>query len=335
MASSDNGSLAPLIPRLAQARVLVIGDLVLDQFIYGLTDRISREAPVPIVRETRRDQRPGGAANVVANLRALGARTKVLGVVGKDDAGRNLRDLLSHVGVATTGLVVSSTRPTEAKTRILAGGLSTTPQQVVRLDQGSHEPLDEKTAAKLVTALEKALPSVDLVAVSDYGLGTFVPAVVRAVRKAARTKPVVVDSRFDLKRFGKVTVIKPNAPELEAATGRRADDARSAARAARYLAAELELEAVLLTRGHEGLCLAGSRGKATHLPPHGPPEAVDVTGAGDTVLACFCAALASGASFEDAARLANIAGGIVVQKPGTEVASLAELEAAVRTGGGR
>jgi rfaE bifunctional protein kinase chain/domain len=309
--------------------VVVAGDLVLDRFIYGRTDRISREAPVPIVRETGREVRPGGAANVVANLCALGVDVRVVGVVGDDGSGQTLRGLLEEAGARCRGLIVARGRPTEAKTRILAGGLSLTPQQVLRLDQGAGGPVDDRVTRRLGAALERALSGAGALAISDYGLGTCTVGLRRALRRARRRAFVAADARFDLEAYAGVHLVKPNAPELEAATGLPVRDARGAARAARRLASTLRLEAVLVTRGHEGLCLAPASGRALHLPPHGPPEAVDVTGAGDSVLAAFCAAVATGADLPAAARIANVAGGLAVQKPGTAVVGAEELAAAL------
>ena len=327
-------ALAPWPAKLKRARVLLVGDLVLDEYVYGLSDRISREAPVVVVRETRRERVLGGAANVAAGLRAYGANCTVVGVVGDDEAGAELVGRLRDRGASVSGVVRVPGHPTATKTRILAGGLSTTPQQVLRLDRGAngHE-VPPDAVARLRAAVAKALPRADVVVVSDYGLGVLARPLVRDLCRAAGDRPLLVDSRYDLPRYAGATLLKPNAPELEAASGRRVTDATSAARAARHLARHLGVEAVLVTRGHAGLTFQPRTGRALHLPVFGPPEAVDVTGAGDTVLATLAAAAAAGADWQVAARLANVAGGLVVQKPGT--ATLDPEELAVALAGGK
>lgn len=322
--------IASWVPRLSEARVVLVGDLVLDEYVYGLSDRISREAPVVVVRETDRARVLGGAANVVANLCALGARCHAVGALGDDAMGAEIVERVRALGARAAGLVRVPGRATELKTRILAGGVSTTPQQVLRLDRGANgTPLPAAAAERVRDRLRAAAAKADLVVVSDYGLGTLAPPVIREVVRLARTVPVLVDSRYDLRAYAGVTLVKPNAPELEAAAGRPVTGADEAVRAARALARQLGLEAVLVTLGHQGLVLQPKAGRTLRLPVHGPPEAVDVTGAGDAVMASFAAAVAAGASWEIGARLANVAGGIVVQKPGTATVAAEELAAAL------
>lgn len=320
--------------RLRRARVLLVGDLVLDEYVYGRSDRISREAPVVVVRETGRTRVLGAAANVAANLCALGARCTVVGVVGDDEAGGELASRLRDRGALTGGLVRDRGRPTATKTRILAGGLSTTPQQVLRLDRGADDaPAAGEVLSRLRAAVARALPKADVVVVSDYGLGVLAGPLIRDLCRAAPARPVLVDSRHALSTYAGATLLKPNAPELEAATGRAVTDAASAGRAARHLARRLGAEAVLVTRGHAGLTFQPKDGRALHLPVFGPAEAVDVTGAGDTVLATLAAAVAAGADWPVAARLANVAGGLAVQKPGTATVDAEELAGSVAGGG--
>ena len=324
--------LRSIVARLSDVRVAVVGDLVLDEYVYGRSERISREAPVVIVREMRREHVLGAAANVAAGVLALGAHCIPLGVVGRDAEGGRVRELLAQRGAADWGIVASAEWRTELKTRILAGGASTTPQQVLRLDRGNRVGLPKAAVLRLLEALGRAAREADVVVVSDYGLGTFVPAVMREVRALARRRPVLVDSRFALASWRGATWAKPNLPELEAAVGGPLERAADVTRAARRLKRQLGLEGVLLTRGHEGMTVLHGDRRPVHLEVFGPGEAVDVTGAGDTVMATFATALGAGASPTAAARLANVAGGLVVQKSGTATVDRAELEAALERG---
>ncbi len=321
--------LTSIVSSLREARVLLVGDLVLDTYLYGCCDRVSREAPVVIVRETRRESMLGGAGNVAAGLRALGAEVEVVGVVGDDSAGDALRSLLSSLGINGKGLVRVEGRATECKTRILAGGLSTTPQQVLRLDQGETSPVGAAAQKAVRGRIASAARKADVVAVSDYGSGLLTPALRRHVVRLTKKKPVLVDARYDLLGYVGATLVKPNLPELEAALGQRFETTSEVARGARRLRSKLGARAVLVTRGHQGLTLQGEHGSALHLPVHGLPAAVDVTGAGDTVMATLAASVAAGASLADATRLANVAAGLVVQKPGTATVSADELAVAL------
>ncbi len=314
------------LPDLAGLRVAVAGDFVLDRYLYGQTERISREAPVPIVRYEREEQMLGGAGNVAHNLAALGVRVEAVGVVGRDWAGRAVRALCRRAGIGVEGLRPVRGFATPLKTRILAGALHTTRQQLLRLDRG--EPL--ASDAPVAQALLAALAGADALIVSDYGLGNAGPAVARLAARAARRIPVCVDSRYGLGRFPGVTVAKPNVPELAALAGSPVGSEAALARAAKRLLLAKRWQALLVTRGRDGLTLFRRGERPRRWPVFGPAEAVDVTGAGDTVLATFAAVLAATGEAERAADLANVAGGLVVQKPGTATVTLAELGAALR-----
>jgi len=314
------------LPDLASLRVVVAGDFVLDRYLYGCTERISREAPVPIVRFEREEQKLGGAGNVAQNLAALGVRVEAVGLVGRDWAGRTLRALCRRAGIGVGGLGLLPDFQTPQKTRILAGALHTTRQQLLRLDLGAPLGSDAPVARSLKAALRGA----DALVVSDYGLGNAGAAVARLAASAARTMPVCVDSRYGLGRFPGVTVAKPNVPELSALAGAPVDSEAALARAAQRLLLAKRWRALLVTRGRDGLVLFRRGERARFWPVHGPAEAVDVTGAGDTVLATFTAVLASTADPVRAADVANVAGGLVVQKPGTATVTLRELAAALR-----
>jgi rfaE bifunctional protein kinase chain/domain len=320
---------ARLIERMARTKVVVLGDLVVDEYLYGETERVSREAPVLIVRHESTESKPGGAANAAANVAALGATVMPVGVVGRDAPGRVLRDWFQAAGARVDGIVIHPERITETKTRILAGGRSTTRQQMLRVDRADPRPLTSPLRRTLAARLEKACTEADALIVSDYGSGLIDEGLVAVAREVARRIPVCVDSRYDLRRYKGLTVVKPNEPELEAAIGRplRSDD--DVERAGRALLAELSAKALVVTRGRHGMWVFEPAHPTVRIPVFGPAEAIDVTGAGDTVLATFASALGAGASFVEAAGLANVAGGIVVQKPGTATCTAAELKVAL------
>jgi rfaE bifunctional protein kinase chain/domain len=321
-----NADLSPLLERFAGARVAVLGDLVADEFVYGETERISREAPVLIVRYESAELKPGCGANAIANLCALGARVQAVGLVGSDDTGRKLRALLRAAG-ADDSSVFEVEGPTATKTRVLAGGKNTRRQQIVRVDRDGPKAPAAGLAQKLVQALAAA--KCDAILVSDYGLGLLSPPLVDAVRSlAAQGKTVCVDARYGLSQYTGVTLAKPNEVELEAAVGRPiGDDPLALEQAGRELLQGLKAKSLLVTRGRTGMALLRPGAATALVPVHGSADAVDVTGAGDTVMSATTLALAAGADPIQAMRLANVAGALKVQKPGTATVSLAELQA--------
>ena len=311
--------------------VVVVGDLIADEYLFGKPARISREAPVLILRFTEREVRLGGAANAAHNVHALGARVLPVGVVGRDAGGDELLALFHAAGVATDGVVTENGRPTPVKTRIMAGGYQATRQQVVRLDRepaGEPQTITEDALVARLTALGARA---DAFLVSDYGYGTVTPRVFERVRAIAhRTGAIVtVDSRYQLPRFTGVTAATPNEAELEQLAGGPTDDEAGVDKAGRELLERLEARLLLVTRGSRGLALLERDGATTFIPIHGTDEIADVTGAGDTVISAFTTALAGGAVPIDAATLANVAGGIVVMKRGTATVSPAELAEAL------
>ena len=329
----DAGRLEALVRALEGRRVLVLADLVADEFVYGRVERISREAPVLILKHDATDVRLGGGANAVHNIRTLGGRPLPFGVLGRDEHGRRLRTLLREKGITTKGVLAAAGYPTPVKSRILAGRAHSTKQQIVRLDR--HALLPPRSAAR--RAVERALRRfrgpVDGVLVSDYGFGLLDAALVRAAVAFARGRrvPVTVDSRFALLRFRGMTAVTPNEPEVEEALGITiGHDRRRLEAAGRTLLERLRCRAVLVTRGGDGMALFEPGRAPLHIPIHGTDEVADVTGAGDTVIATFTLALAAGATPAEAARLANCAGGIVVMKHATATVSAEELRAAVR-----
>jgi rfaE bifunctional protein kinase chain/domain len=324
--------LGALVDRFSGRTVVVIGDLIVDEYLFGRPARISREAPVLILRFADREISLGGAANAVNNVHALGARVVPIGVVGRDAAGDELIALLSTSGIPTDGIVMEPGRRTPMKTRIMAGGYQATRQQLVRLDRepdGEPKPISEDALVERLTALAERA---DAIIVSDYGYGTVTPRVLERIRVVARRSGVVVtiDSRYDLPRFTGFTAATPNEAELEALAGVPADDERAVEKAGRQLLERLDARLLLVTRGSRGMALLEREGSTTFIPIHGTDEIADVTGAGDTVISAFTVALAAGATPLEAATLANVAGGIVVMKRGTATVSAAELAQALR-----
>jgi rfaE bifunctional protein kinase chain/domain len=324
-----------LVDGFSGRRVLVLGDLIADEFIYGEVSRVSREAPVLILKYDATQILAGGAGNAANNVAALGGRATLSGLVGSDAEGRRMLASF-HRGVDKTYVIRARQYRTPVKTRILAGGVHAARQQVVRIDRDTGWPLDETVSRALAKKIEPALDNCDAVLLSDYGSGLITPALADLVRRAlARRKrrraiPVLLDSRYRLFDYRGLTTCTPNESEVEAALGVQIDDDLDALeRAGRLLLRRTGMQAVLITRGSRGMALFQPKQPTVHVPIFGADEVTDVTGAGDTVNATFGLALAAGASFYEAARLANYAGGLVVMKRGTATVSAKELSDAV------
>ena len=324
-----------LIGACAGRRVLVIGDLIADEFIYGEVARVSREAPVLILKYDATEVVPGGAGNAANNVAALGARALVAGMVGADVEGRRLLSAFAR-GVDTRQIVRAKQYRTPVKTRILAGGIHSSKQQVVRIDRETDWPLSDAVSEAFAKKLTTALADCDAVLLSDYGSGLVTPelaASIRALldkRSSTRAVPIVVDSRYRLLDYTGLTACTPNQSELEAALGVHIDDDLDRLeRAGRTLLRKTGMKAVLVTRGSRGMALFEPKQPTVHVPIVGSDEVADVTGAGDTVIATMTTALAAGASFTEATTLANYAGGLVVMKRGTATVSARELATAV------
>ncbi len=328
----DPANVLALIEALHGRSVAVIGDVVADEFIYGRVSRVSREAPVLILEYDSTSIVPGGAGNAANNVAALGGRAALVGVVGRDEVGQRLTKAF-HRGVSVAGVVRSGSHQTPVKTRILAGGVHSAKQQVVRMDRAAGARFDRQTMTAFEAAAFKAAVAADAVLVSDYGGGLVTPALVArlkaALRRAGHPVPVLVDSRYQLLKYRGLTACTPNESEVEQALGVRINDnLRTLERAGRQVLAQTRMDAVLVTRGSRGMALFIQGTPTLHIPIFGSDEIADVTGAGDTVMATLALALGAGASFESAARLANYAGGLVVMKRGTATVSAEELRAA-------
>jgi rfaE bifunctional protein kinase chain/domain len=330
----DSADVLALIDALPGRRVAVVGDVVADEFVYGRVARVSREAPVLILEYDSTQVVPGGAGNAANNVAAIGGSAFLASVVGRDEPGRRLIQAL-HPRVNPRTLVRPARRTTTIKTRILAGGIHSAKQQVVRIDRVSSEALDKTTREAFFRAAVSAAIRSDAVLVSDYGGGLVSPALVSKLRaemkRAGHPVPILVDSRYKLLSYSGLTACTPNESEVEQALGVRInDDARVLERAGREILEQTKMQAVLITRGSRGMALFVPREPTVHIPIFGSDEIADVTGAGDTVMATMTLSLAAGATFELAARLANYAGGLVVMKRGTATVSASELRDAVR-----
>jgi D-glycero-beta-D-manno-heptose-7-phosphate kinase len=328
-ASVDIGRLLDLVAAFSQQTICVVGDFVLDEFVSGEISRVSREAPVLILRHRRTESYPGGAANAVNNLADLGARVLPVGVVGEDTGGDRILEYFRAKDVNLSGILRSSHWVTTTKTRYLAGWTHTTEQQVLRVDREPDAEVPANLQAQIARKARQAARTAGAVLISDYGLGAASPSLVRGLP----AKRVTLDSRYRLLEYRNagVTAATPNEPEIEAAYHShvgtdigKLDDLGQRARR------DLSLEALLVTRGKDGMAIFEPNRPTQHLPIYGSDAPVDVTGAGDTVIAVFTLALAAGATYLEAAHLANYAGGIVVMKRRTATVTREELEAALR-----
>jgi D-glycero-beta-D-manno-heptose-7-phosphate kinase len=327
----DSGKLLALLNRFRQCRLLVVGDLMLDHFIRGEVERISPEAPVPVVRIISESFQLGGAANVIHNIRTLGGQVTACGVVGRDEAGKRLLATLERLGVSTEGIATAAGFQTTQKTRIIASPRN---QQIVRLDRENSHRIDGKTARRLCNFVERHVDRCSALVLSDYGKGVVHPKLLDLIGELSEKKKVrcIVDpKRENFTRYRCATLLTPNKDEASQASGVRIHDRRSLREAGQKLLAEWNSEAVLITRGQEGMSLFRRDGQIRDFPT-AAREVFDVTGAGDTVVAACALALASRSSYEVAAVLANLAAGIVVGEVGTFAVPLERLKKVIRNG---
>lgn len=333
--SMDLAALGEIVERFAGKTIVLTGDFVADEFQSGEISRVSREAPVLILRHRETRIVPGGGANAANNLAALGAAVIPVTVVGDDATGEALATHFKRRSDSVSGIIPTSRWTTPTKTRYLAGWTHTVAQQVLRVDREPAGPPPGKALEKVSQKLKQKLRSADALAVSDYGFGVASPELIREAAGSTKRKlPVTLDARYQLDRYANcgITAATPNEAELEAlhhkTIGR---DAEALARCGQATLKKMKIESLLVTRGKDGMALFERGGGQMQIPVHGSDQAVDVTGAGDTVLAAFTLALASGASALEAAQIANIAGGLVVMKRGTAVVTRAELLGAIRS----
>jgi rfaE bifunctional protein kinase chain/domain len=337
---SSQGSSAPdlmalgeWVERFEGKRVVVLGDFVADSFQSGDIARVSREAPVLILRHRETRVVPGGGANAAHNFVALGAKVFPISVIGDDAAGEQLLQQFSAMKVDVSGVLRISGRVTPTKTRFLAGWAHTVGQQVLRVDYEPETPLGESHLRKIQSLVKAKTETADALAISDYGFGVVNPSTVRAGPSLKRNIPISLDSRYRLTEYRRsgVTTATPNEAELEAIhhtnIGR---DTAALERCGRTTLKEMKLSSLVVTRGRDGMAVFEPGRPTAHIPVHGSDQAVDVTGAGDTVLAAYTLSLASGASPIEAAHIANIAGGVVVMKRGTATVTREEVLNAIR-----
>jgi rfaE bifunctional protein kinase chain/domain len=323
--------LSSILDAFAGRRIAVIGDYVLDRFVYGHPKRVSREAPVLILRFWKEENLPGGAGNTAANVRSLGGVPMLLGAVGDDEEGRAIRRILSSRGIDTDGLASVPGYATPTKTRILGGAPHAIKQQIVRYDREDALPPD--AAARVLALVSDAARNADAAILSDYGYGSVSPGAVAPLRSVLRpAAPILVDSRHALLDFGGVDAVTPNEEEVEESVGfELGDSLETLGRAGIALRERIGCANVLVTRGSRGMALLPAQGPPEVIPVHGTDQVADVTGAGDTVLATFALALAAGATPLESALLANFAGGVVVMKMGTATVTREEIARAIES----
>lgn len=328
--TQEQERLAAIVRRFPQKKVVVVGDIVADQFLYGAINRVSREAPVLILRYENTHTSPGGAANCAANLATLGANANLVGLVGNDEAGNELLKTLSEANVKLDGVIQSSHVKTTTKVRVLAGQQHSTRQQVIRIDYENGFP-DNLLNEQLMERLEAALDNADAIIISDYNYGIANEKVTTVLRNVAKSRgvPLLVDSRFRLSEFSDCTSATPNEDEVEQLLDRSLNTVSELEAASIELREKLSYQSLLVTRGGHGMMLIEDGKPPLHIEAVGSHEPVDVIGAGDTVIATYALALASGSSFEDAAKLANHAGGVVVMKRGTASINRQEILSSV------
>jgi rfaE bifunctional protein kinase chain/domain len=326
--SKGTERLKKIVETFPQATVTVVGDLVADEFIFGEISRVSREAPVLILKHRERIVVPGGGANAINNLADLGVNVLPVGVVGDDEAGRLLLKAFRHKHIPVSGVLKDKSYTTVTKTRILAGMTHTARQQVVRVDREPEAEPNRHLKRELVLAAREYARASDALLISDYGYGAASPAILNAIRERGRLDgvPVVLDSRYRMLQYSGVVAATPNEPEVEAALDVRiGNDWSRLCSAGEQVMSRMKLQSLVITRGRDGMAVFAGKHKPVDIPIIGSDQVTDVTGAGDTVIATFAAAIAAGANPEEAAHLANYAGGIVVMKRGTATVARQEL----------
>jgi len=330
---TDRASLFSIVEKFPRQRIILLGDLVADEFVYGEIARVSREAPVLILKQREKTVVPGGGANAANNLADLGAKVVPVGVVGDDETGEALLRYFQQKGISTRTILRMRNHVTPTKSRILGGLAHWQRQQIVRVDREPSQPLQRELRRKLSRMAASLLPRASALLISDYGYGTTDAQEVEFLRRQAqgRALPFTLDSRFDLLSYTHLTAATPNEPEVEEAFGEKVGNNLAVLhRLGKKLLRRQSLGALLVTRGRDGMVLFERGPKPINLPVFGSDQAVDVTGAGDTVVAAFTLALAAGARFFHAAQLANCAGGLVVMKRGTATVTASELKEAIR-----
>lgn len=328
----DKEKLVSYIKKLAEPKILVVGDLAMDEMVYGDAERISREAPVLILQHTKTKPILGGASNAAHNVATLNnGKIFVIGVFGEDYQAEQLFDTFKQAGIDTRYVIQDKNRKTITKTRILGSITTSITQQIVRIDRQTNEPLSEETESKVITNIERAIPDCDLVILSNYHIGTLTQNVIKRTIELAKQygKKVIVDAQRDLFSYKGITSMTPNLPDTQKSVGFAIDSIETLQKAGDKLLAETDAEAILITCGADGMFVAEPDKKYTKIPVFNKSEVFDVTGAGDTVTAVYSLALAAGADPVYAALIGNVAASIVVRQWGCATTTVEELLSAV------
>lgn len=324
----DKEKLVDLIKKIGESKILVIGDLALDEMVYGDTERISREAPVLILQHTHTKFILGGASNAAHNVSEInGGKVSVIGIIGDDYQANDLRNAFKEANIDCSSLIVDKCRKTITKTRISGSCSHSITQQIVRIDRQTNAPISKETEAKMITEIEKLVPLHDAVILSDYHIGTLTDNVIKAVVDIAKKydKKVIVDAQRDLGRYKGITSMTPNLPDTQKYVGMYLNNKEDFLKAGNRLLNETGADAILITCGADGMVVVEPENKYTHIPVFNKAEVFDVTGAGDTVTAVYTLALAAGAEPVYAAIIGNIAAGVVVKQFGCATTSIDEI----------
>ena len=315
------------LKKFNKINILIIGDMVADVYLKGNISRVSREAPVLVLEHAGEKVVPGGAANVVHNVATLGGQAFAVGLIGNDKAGGGLRDILNNKNVETTGLIVEENRPTITKTRIIAGGSATVSQQIVRIDQEVKASILKQSEESFINILKQVIDKIDAVVLSDYGSGMLSDKIRSFIIESCQEKNIktIVDSRYDILKFEGVSFVKQNEAEAAKAVGFELTNEDAVVTAGKILLEKLQAEGIIISRGEQGMSLIQDNGEIHHIPVVDKSEVFDVSGAGDTAVAAFILAIASGAKPVEATKIANFAAGIAVRKLGTATVSNEEL----------
>ena len=320
--------LIDLIKKIGESKILVVGDLALDEMVYGDTERISREAPVLILQHTHTKFILGGASNAAHNVSEInGGKVSVIGIIGDDYQANDLKNAFKEANIDCSSLIVDKCRKTITKTRISGSCSHSITQQIVRIDRQTNAPISKETEAKMIAEIEKLVPLHDAVILSDYHIGTLTDNVIKAVVDTAKKydKKVIVDAQRDLGRYKGITSMTPNLPDTQKYVGLYVKNKEDFLKAGNKLLSETGADAILITCGADGMVVVEPDNKYTHIPVFNKAEVFDVTGAGDTVTAVYTLALACGAEPVYAAIIGNIAAGIVVKQFGCATTSIDEI----------
>lgn len=324
--------LIDFVDKFKGKRILIIGDMIADIYLHGDISRISREAPVLVLVESEEKTVAGGAANVVNNVATLGGKAFAIGILGEDKGAINLKQILEANAVNTDGMFCDANRKTITKTRVIAGGRATVSQQVVRIDRECNDPMAEVYEQEIMAYIKEIMPQMQGVVMSDYGSGTITPAIRDLILSMSKQYdiPSIIDSRYAIFDFIGTDYVKQNDAELASAVGYKIKDEEDLYEAAQEFLVKMQAKGILVTRGEEGMTLFEADGAIHHIPVSDKSEVFDVSGAGDTCVATFITALASGALPCQAAELSNFASGIAVRKMGTATVSDDELIAVLK-----